>query len=236
MTEFVYKDYVPQNARVIIDYKARERVKFSYPKSMTYWKAVWKNAYPTVLGFWVAIHTSILFYTFIYIFIPFLLIRSIFSPFVVKGGQDLIFNFFTFLSDFLLPILGALFYLLGIPAIFLLWLATNKERLSAWIPKIGYWSAILSFRTNYKTFTEEDVHDNKVIIHSFSNTYIEYDPTGDFDEHLEKVEIMEIPFEYICRGLWNPFKKKVEKNDNSFRAVFYFSGPINTGKMEVTFI
>ena len=41
MPELTYKDYIPANARVLVDYTQppQERVKFAYPEEMTYEKA-----------------------------------------------------------------------------------------------------------------------------------------------------------------------------------------------------
>lgn len=52
MDNFVYKDYIPANARILIDYKAKEKVRFSYPRKWTYWKAVRELAYPIIFFSW----------------------------------------------------------------------------------------------------------------------------------------------------------------------------------------
>lgn len=237
MTEFVYKDYLPLNARVIIDYKSSERVKFSYPLSMTYWKAVWKFAFPTILGFWLFTHTRIIFYGSIYLLFPLFILRSIFFPKIIPASvvEAYTMNFMFVLKDFVLPITLISLYFFAVPALVTYYLARDKERLSAWVPKIGYWTTLLSTNIKSKEFTKNDVFDNKVVIPSFSNVYLDYKPNGDFGRHLEKVEILEIPFEYTSRGTFLPFRKKVEKNSFEFRAVFYFSKPIKTGTMKVDF-
>lgn len=235
MSEFIYKEYLPANARVIIDYKAREKVKFSYPRNMPYWKAVWKNAYPTVASFWIHLHVSIAFYIGVYIFLPAYILKSIFFPTIVEATSGYTIGFIYLLSTLILPLIGTFAYLFGIPAIFTYYLARDKERLSSWIPKIGYWSANLEFHTKYKIFTKKDVVDNKVIIPVFSNIYLNYECEGDFDRYLERVEIMEIPFNYQIRNFFIPFLKKKRYNDTQFRAVFHFSRPVNNGNMRVTF-
>jgi hypothetical protein len=52
----VYHDYIPANARIVIDYKAHEKVKFSYPVEWTFWKAVWKRGVIVYINFWAGLH------------------------------------------------------------------------------------------------------------------------------------------------------------------------------------
>lgn len=85
MNKFVYKDYCPANARVIVDYTANEKVKFSYPIEWSYRKAVWFRAYQTVISFWVSLHIRIM-NDFIWkillpIGLPIVLIYAYFFPF-----------------------------------------------------------------------------------------------------------------------------------------------------------
>ena len=49
MADFTYKDYIPANARVLVDYTKppQDRVKFSYPERMSYKKALWKFGFPS---------------------------------------------------------------------------------------------------------------------------------------------------------------------------------------------
>ena len=103
MTEFIYKDYLPLNARVIVNYKSHERVKFSYPLKMSYWEAVWKNAYQTILSFWIHFNVLTIFYFFIYIITPFWILRSIFSPITIKATESYAMNFMNLLFQLIFP-------------------------------------------------------------------------------------------------------------------------------------
>lgn len=240
MSEFVYKDYLPANARIVIDYKAKERVKFSYPRRWTYKKAVWKMGYITVFSFWANFHVILIFYLTLYLILPTLIIISIFFPFeqvseIPTHTEILIFNFITVLKSLIFAG-GFLLYIFGIPALATLYLSRDKERLSNWVPKIGYWTACWSLRNKEMTFKPKDIIDNKVIIPNFSNIFLNYECSGDFNKYLEKVEILELPFKYKIRRFWMPFLiKKREKNDYEFRAVFYFSNKIKKGSMKVDF-
>lgn len=235
MSDFVYKDYLPANARVIIDYTRKDKVGFSYPIEWSYWEAVWKRGYLTVLSFWLTINIY-----WVFLFTPLFvlgiigyLIFLLFHPTTQTIAEHIdAINFITHG----LPIILQFFYLLGIPALFTFWLSLDKERMSKWFPKLGYWSAKIIRGTKEKIFTKGDVSGNKLIIPSFSNIFLNYKALGDFDKFLQKIEILEIPFDYNIRRFWLPFLSKKEKNDYDFRAVFYFSQTPIKGSLDVEFI
>lgn len=225
MSDFVYKDYLPANARIIIDYTKHEKVGFSYPLEWTYQKAVWKRGYYTILSFWMSLHIFI--FKFIGVLaIIYLIFASIFNANMSMETTSI---------RLLTYVIGVtIFYLFGIPAIATLILSFNKDIMSKLLPKLGYWSSNLSEGRAETIFNKENISDNKAIIPSFSNVFLEYKATEDFNKYLEKVEILEIPFNYKRRGFWG-FKRH-EYNDFDFRAVFYFKQtPIN-GELKVEFI
>lgn len=233
MSEFVYKDYLPANARVIVDYSKKQKVGFSYPLEWTYWKAIWKRGFQTVMTFWLALHLFLVYYLmplFIVIFIGgtiFLIIHPIgmITEASVQSSNIIVYTF-----------VGATVWPFAIPALITYWLALDKERMSKWFPKLGYWSAVMVTGTREKIFTKKDISDNKAIIPSFENIFLGYKTSGDFNEYLEKVEILEIPFSFKMRRFWLPFLSKKEKNDYDFRAVFYFSQTPKEGSLDVEFI
>jgi hypothetical protein len=223
----IYKDYIPANARIIIDYKAHEKVKFFYPREWTYRKAVLKCAFPTVMGFFLLAH---IYPIFVYIIIH--VIKSIIGMITYTGAsvtvtthQTVIYHDLQALIPYGILIVFAVFYIFLIPLFITLFLATNKERLSKWVPKLGYWGVLISGMVKEKTFI-------KVAIPNFSNVYLKYNTTKDFNKYLEKVEIWELPFDYI-RRIWF-FRWRV-KNDLHFRAVFFFSEEPKKGEMKVRF-
>ena len=104
------------------------------------------------------------------------------------------------------------------------------------MPKLGYYAAVMGGRIKSKTFTKDDIDDKKVVIPSFSNVYLDYDANEDFEKYLDKVEILEIPFDYLRKSILFPFlKAKREKNDFDFRAVFYFSDTPLKGSLQTKF-
>ena len=228
----IYKDYIPANARVVVDYSAKEKVKFTFPIDWTYKKAVWKRAFPCIYSLWHTIHFLPIIYIS-FILIPFMLIKIIFFPSILMSEARI--EYIDFLHV-VLPMLLGVFYLMGIPAIFTFILSLNKDRMSRWLPKIGYWSSKLNFRTCEKIFNKDDIHKNKCSIPIFSNVYLHYKGIGDFNKYLYKIEILEIPFSYKKRNVFLPFLMKKERNDFEFSAVFYFSKRPIQGELKVEFI
>ena len=233
MSEFVYKDYLPANARVIVDYTRKNKVGFSYPLEWTYWKAVWKRGFQTVATFWSSLHICF----FIYLMPLFVIALVGGLIFLIIHPIDLISEASVISSNWIVyPILGAIFWVIGIPALITFWLALDKERMAKWFPKLGYFAGIMVEGTLVTQFTKDNISDNKAIIPSFNNVFLNYKAHKDFNKYLEKVEILEIPFHFKIRRFWLPFLSKKEKNDYDFRAVFYFSQKPMEGSLDVEFI
>ena len=226
MNDFVYKDYLPANARVIVDYDSKEKVKFSYPIDWTYKKAVWKCAYHTVLQFWMGIHNLPICYISIYLILPYYLITG---GIALSKGAPLQENAYIIVF----PLFS--FYFLGIPAIYTFYLARDKKKLAETIPKLGKWAGKVAWRTKKTIFFPDNVTNKMVIIPSFSNVYLNYKCEGDFNKYLKRIEILEIPFNFIHRRFFFPFLWKEERNQYDFRAVFHFSDTPNNGQMNVEF-
>jgi len=230
MSEFTYKEYLPLNARIIIDYnqKKGEKVKFSYPKEMEYKKAVWKSGYPTINGFWLVLNIQF----FMYVLVPFFIIRWISDYYHIFGLQTAT----GLIIDTHLIAIGIV-EIFTVPIIVTFYLSRNKEKLSTWIPKMGYLSGKLLGFLKEMDFTPKDItNENKAIIPIFSNVTLKWFPDGDFNKYLEKIEILELPFHYKIRFFWWLKKWKALQNDYLFRAVFHFSQKPENGSMKVEFI
>ncbi len=242
----LYKDYLPANARIVVDYTAKvaeDKVRFSYPKEWTYWKAVWKQGYLTVLQFWIALHIRYLLIPLLFIILiatfVFMIAMSIVAisnptttAVAISTGESPII-FLTAQQVLWLSI--GLFYFLGLPAVFTFIIALKKEWISTIVPKLGCWSSLM---TSWKerTFEAKDIKRKKAIVPMFSNAFIDYIATKDFGKYLTKVEIMEIPFQSITRTGFFPFGKTIaENNDLMFSAVFHFIKNPKTGTLNVKF-
>lgn len=239
MSEIVYKDYIPANSRVIIDYKKDEKVRFSYPLEYTYEQAVKKFVGPTTYSWWMAINLLLFFYTMfagmIIIFILFLFLQ-LKNPVLVERIVFMTNNTKTLVPDIWIPFFILYFFLP--PYLIKKYLVHDKERLSRWFPVLGYQASKMLTGTKGMVFTTNDIINNRAIIPIFSNVFLEYNALEDFGKYLDKVEILEIPFFYIKNKSlwpWNKKNKKV-KNEYVFRAVFFFSQTPKTGSLEVEFI
>jgi len=229
MTKRLYHDYLPLNANIVIDYNAQERVKFSYPKEYSYWRAVWKFGRWTVTGFWWAINIKIAYYL-ILIVCFFLIIYYLWTvPVIDLFGSSKNLAFQTWKP--MLKVLIFMFYLLGVPTIYTFIIALNKEWFSKLMPNFGYLQAKIFRGIHRKIFIIEDIIDNKLIIPSFNNVYLKYKCHGDFGEKLEKIEVMALPFKYSS----GTKKYKEKEEEFNFSAVFYFSSKPKRGFMDVQF-
>lgn len=239
MSETVYKDYTPANARIVINYRKGEKVKFSYPIDWTYRKAVIHRALPTIFQFWLMLHLKIIIIGSIYILLPAcigatLALLNAGIPIDLSLTESVPINF-PFNKFFLLLLLSYGYAFLT-PVVITGILSLNKDRLSKWMPKLGYYTSVMTGRIKIKTFAKDDVVDKKAIIPYFSNVYLNYEASGDFEKYLNKVEILEIPFDYLRKNIILFFmKEKREKNDFKYRAVFYFNKHPEKGKLETKF-
>lgn len=231
MSEFVYNDYTPANARVIVDYRKGQKVSFSYPREWTYWRAVWKQVYPLIQGVWHLINYYPLL-LFGFLFVLYIAIKAIFFPSIVVTESSTILMNYSYVLTTFFYILLVIFYFFGIPAVVTFIFALDKNRLSLWFPKLGAFVA-RTRGSKQKDFSCVDVHDKMCCIPCFDNMFLEYEPSGDFEKYLERVEILEYPFVYHDISLFR--KKKKTNNDVLFRAVFYFSETPQCGGMEVKF-
>lgn len=231
----IYKDYIPANARILVDYKNKERVKFSYPREWTYLKAVWVFGYQTVLSWWLSLHIFIIvkYMSWFLVILASVVVWFSFSPVTTVVPEKVVeVGFNTFFPGILLGC-----YVLGIPAIITWVLSFNKNWLSNTVPKMGFWAAKLCGVEKKKTFFAEDVTEQNVcVIPHFANVSLDYEASGDFNRFLERVDIYEIPFEYQRRCFWLPWKMRTVKNDLSFRAVFIFSRKPCVGSLRTSFV
>lgn len=234
MTKEVFKDYIPANARIIIDYKSTEKVRFHYPREWTYRKAVLHCAFPTVWSFFFVIHIyPLLFFAVYYVINEIYNLATYSGERITVTTQTIIHHNFQDIINILPQISIFLFYLVALPFIITILLAINKERLGKWMPKLGYWQMKLIGYVKSSTFLPKDIRYKKAVIPAFNNVFLRYNATEDFGKFLERVEIWELPFEIERRIFF--FWRKTQINDAWFRAVFFFSEKPKKGEMKVSF-
>ena len=237
MSEHIYKDYIPANARVVVDYtKPKEqRVSFSYPTSWDYKKAVWKRAFPTIASFWFSLNAQIIMHGAIFGGTAYVIYYLLTHPSFFESANSS-FNYIGLLELLLL----ALYFILP-PVLFTYIKSRDKDKLAAVVPKAGYYNALLSQSLRRKVFTTADLtSDNKIVIPQFKNVFLNFNCSGDFDRFLERIEIVEYPFSYqpVRFGLSTLFKTKMgelKRNEWEFRAVFHFSKKPLKGELDVMY-
>jgi len=177
----VYKDYLPLNANVTIDYSAEEkdRVRFDYPIKYSYKKAVWKGAYVAILGLWLYILLAIA-YSGLIIYVLYKCILLIGTAQSVPIHISL-----ASLITALLPLIIFGYVMFGIPAIITYYLSLDKKRLAKFVPKLSKYSTLIMGNIIERKFITKDIKDNKATILRFSNVYMDYNATGDFNKQLQ---------------------------------------------------
>lgn len=244
--EHIFKDYIPANARVHVTYKKGEnpQVDFKYPRKWTYKKAVWKCAYTNILHMWIVINYKIM-KVGIPIIILYWITNMINNPYTITKTVTEVYNINELIKTIgyaVLFIIGIVSYLGIPPATITYYLQKKKERLGKWIPLIGYYSNLISNKeVHVQKFTPKNTFKKKAIIYSFSNVYLEYNTTEDYNKYLERVDIMELPYEYQRKNwvsviLKRENKNKKTKNDYEFTAIFTFSQQPKKGELTVEYI
>jgi len=227
----VFKDIIPANANIEIEYGREDTVKFSYPISWTYRKAVFKRAFPTILTFFMlAFLKFIMFIAFIFV-VLFLFYVALFRLGFIPH-YEIIFNMnkISGYSELIFPSTLVLFIFF---MLFPFALSLKKEWLSSLMTKFGYYSIVLLGRTKEKYFITTDVIDNRCIIPNFSNVFLDYKATGDFNKYLKNVKILAYDFKYHVRQRIAIFiKHKREQNDYVYYALFEFSKTPVDGYLE----
>jgi len=232
----LYRDYIPANANIVVDYDANKPVKFSYPKEYTYWKAVWKLGRPTITSFWIAVNLSIFKYICIAILTCIIIYNISLIPgyLAVNTGKNLVTPLYEHNKEsimLILKLLGLTFYVLGIPLIVTYVAALNKNIFSTMVPLSGYKATKLIGHLRRKIFKVKDITKNKVILPLFENKFLHYKGHGDFGKQLNKIEIFAIPFNFST----NIKKYKEEPVEFEFSAIFYFKSIPKNGHLDVIY-
>lgn len=250
-----WHEYLPANARVVVDYNKppQEKVKFTYPKEWTWKGATEHIIFPTMFAWWmiigifeifVLVATTIGFYIGILITQPFfrtVLYYAMFPPKVIKpsAGHNLIpiinhipITVAGIASAMPMTIFCITFLLM--PFICTWYFYKHKEEVGKFFPKINYsMHQLLSLGHDRKIIEAkpEDIVDNIFVIPRFSNVYLDYVVKGDFARYLQRIEVMEYPYNYT-------YEKSQRKVINQYvwRTVFRFERKPETGSLKVIYV
>lgn len=85
----------------------------------------------------------------------------------------------------------------------------------------------------YADFKPEDIKDNKIEIPLYSNVFLQYEMSEDFSKYIDKIDIVEHPFNIIVRKGWK--KRELKRNEFLWKATFYFNGKIKKGLLKTEF-
>lgn len=85
-------------------------------------------------------------------------------------------------------------------------------------------------------FSQDNIKDNKIEIPLFSNVFLHYKTEGDFNNKLEKIEIIEHPFNIVTYKGTFKRKTKLQRNEFLWKATFSFSEKPKDGKLLVRWV
>lgn len=253
---FVYKEYIPANARVVVDYTAppKDRVKFSYPRKYTQKQALRKAGWMTCINVLMitllAGSVLVMLYGGIMVVITPSVAQQVSSSFFSMPS----FSWSTFWtslttgyyiaspasSTYIQPpiygiedIIAAICILCIGAGSFVRYLETHPEYASNYIPKANYIVAKTLMSIRKIEVLPENMVDNIFVIPVFSNVYLDYKSTGEFSDYLDKVEVLEIPRNYMYRNKKGLRKPRI--NEYDFRCVFYFKKKPKTGSLKIDY-
>jgi len=232
----LFKGIIPANANIEIEYGRDAKVKFSYPIKWTYKKAVIHRAFPTIYAFFILAFVKLISQIFWLIILPGILFLITASSLGIYSKADITITLIrisnTFFEHFdLMFNIFAVYFLFSL--IFPFFLALNKKWMATLMPRFGYYSTVLLGKTKEMIFIYNDIEDNKCVIPSFKNVFLNYKATGDFSKYLKKIKIFAYDFKYHIRtriGIFVKHKKKA--NDFVYYAVFEFTKTPIDGYLE----
>ena len=100
------------------------------------------------------------------------------------------------------------------------------------IKKLPYWNVSNRRKLFNKIFKKDDVIDDKIEIPLFKNVILSYVAEEEFSKYLDKVEIIEHPFNHFIKKNGKYINKP---QDQLWKAIFYFSKKPETGNLKVEF-
>lgn len=195
----------PNNARIFIDYrKEKDKVNFEYVGNSSVLK--------------IALHISLLLHLKGLIFLPLMIMFLVMTS--VYPAQNL-----SLINQIALTLFN--FIIITVSYIGTTLILTNK-RFIKYYPHLNAFGA-----KKYRAlFQSEQVELNKVEIPLFSNVFLDYKATKEFSRYLERVEIIEHPFNRLLVR-----RNKIKKLPQEFlwKATFYFSKKPKNGWLSVIF-
>ena len=217
-----YKDNLPANARIDINYKTGN-VYFGYPEKPTK-KGMFSNIYSLCLVLWLLLNLSFLLLYFGIVW----LINMQTTNITTMGFTTNIITELKYTLKFLAVISVIMIYPFGIPFLFAVEMYSNYgKRYAEWFPKVNFW--ITKLFNRYKKIKINNLDSKSFEIPMFKNIILDYKLEGDFAKHINNIKVEEHPFKHIS---W----KKEKTNNSLWKATFTFDETPKTGSMEVSYI
>lgn len=217
-------DFVPLNARVLIDYENGKQVKFSYPceKDNVFSKRL-DRVFMTFFSIW-GFYTVVVFFVFLFFSFGLMIMSS--------GGFSIPMQFHYLLDmEWLVGFFFFLLFSIIIPLSISFYITLDYKKFSKIFPKLNY--SFYNFLKKEKLRTRvTELTEPFFEIPFFENIYLNYRCSGEFADFLKRVEVTEHDFK-IVRKVHG--KEVLEPQDWCWRARFYFSQTPKTGELVADF-
>lgn len=200
-----YQDLNPNNSRIYVDYrKDKDKVRFEYVGKDSPLKVALQTSYNIILSYHV--------YLFL---ISTILLIDIYYKNKYPGIDDFV------VYNILIASIGVSLFIIPYYGLAII---ISQTKLIKYMPKLS----ALTSKYYEAVFTKENTKSKIIEIPMFSNVILEYKATLDFSYYLERVEIIEHPFDLIV-------KKKKETQQYLWKAMFYYNKIPKEGELKVRF-
>lgn len=191
----------PNNSRIFIDYrKQKDKVRFEYVGK----QSIFSIVYTVCLDCWLYKGIWLIGSPMIFTIIFFLLQSTNMAYHVL--AFFILINYVA-----IIPLIATAYIIL-------------KPGMLKWVPHISAFKS-----DSYEvTFSAKDVKYNKLTLPLFNNVLMDYEATGEMSKYLERVEIIEHPFNRYVR-------RKKKPQEYLWRADFYFSQKPKSGEIKIIF-
>lgn len=198
----------PNNARIFVDYNNKDNpVRFEYVGNESQYHIVKDFFYKTFIG--------------TFVFVVFFALVSLLIASLITDNQ---------FHQAMIGMSIYLFCIIILPYILAFFLKNNKKFIHI-LPELQLRFSKVQYEIDIKP---EDIKDNKFEIPLFSNIGLKYYTEEEFAIYLDRIEIVEHPFNmYVAKNWFSRIIKK--RNAYCWKCTFYFSQPPKSGFLKCRF-
>lgn len=223
----VFKESVPANARITIDYKKKD-VKFDYLRRYSGW-----DKFAFILSIVMGTYMLLIALIAVPIMLFIAGISALTSLTTSVATTSLTATVVTLEIIHTISIMVLVF---GVPILISLMIYFNSEKYSHWLPIIARFISEKIFGTK-KVIIFRKIKTKIVKIPIFKNVMLDYKATKDYAKYLSNVKIREYGIDIMSVSRFGKRKmEKIRPAESWWNAIFEFTQVPKKGKLEVYFI